>query len=190
MALRGERTPPGTAQAEWILRPANSSMICWPNWRRRMPARASSGSAAIRPNTLRLAGSLSQPSRKSGLLRWKNERAWLWQIWAKLSSRRSWRAAGGGCTPSSLSPVLAAASRGLTGQMPQMRAVMPAISVKGRPSQKVSKPRYSTTWKRAAAISPASSRCRVILAWPSMRVTGSIVIVRGVESGFMAIGLR
>ena len=81
-------------------------------------------------------------------------------------------------TASSLSPVLAAASRWLTGQMPQIRAVMAAISGKGLPSQKRSKPRNSTTWNRAVSTAPVPSRWMEILAWPSMRVTGSIVIVR------------
>ena len=76
------------------------------------------------------------------------------------------------------SPVLAAASRWLTGQMPQMRAVIAAISVNGRPSQNASKPRYSTTWKRAPSTAPASFSWMVILAWPSIRVTGSIRMVR------------
>ena len=42
----------------------------------------------------------------------------------------------------------------LTGQMPQMRAVMPGISRKERPSQNFSKPRNSMTWKRASETSP------------------------------------
>ena len=46
-------------------------MISWPNWRSRMPARARSAFAAIKPKTLRCAGGVSQPSRKSGALRWK-----------------------------------------------------------------------------------------------------------------------
>ncbi len=70
-------------------------MISWPNWRRRMPARASSGSAAIRPKMLRVAGSLSKPSMKSGALRWKKLRAWDWRIWPRFIRRRSFSAAGG-----------------------------------------------------------------------------------------------
>ena len=42
-----------------------------------------------------------------------------------------------------LSPALAEASRWLTGQMPQTRAVIPGISHNGRPSQNFSKPRNS-----------------------------------------------
>ena len=64
------------------------------------------------------------------------------------------RPPGGRRTPRMWSPALAEASRWLTGQMPQMRAVMPGISQKGRPSQKRSKPRNSVTWKRASATSP------------------------------------
>ena len=67
------RTPPGTDQAGWIFLPPSSSMISWPNWRRRMPRRASSGSAAIRPKMFRPAGSLSMPRSRSGPLRWKND---------------------------------------------------------------------------------------------------------------------
>jgi len=65
----GVRTPPGTAQAWWIRRPPSRSITCCPNWRRPMPPRASSGSAAISPKMLRRAGSLDQPSNQSGLLR-------------------------------------------------------------------------------------------------------------------------
>ena len=97
---------------------------------------------------------------------------------ARFISRLSFSAAGGICTARILSPVAAAASRWLTGQMPQIRAVMPAISVKGRPSQNFSKPRYSVTWKRAVSTAPLASRWIEILACPSIRVTGSIVIVR------------
>ncbi len=39
-------------------------MISWPNWRKRMPARARSLFEAIRPKTLRCACGVSQPSRK------------------------------------------------------------------------------------------------------------------------------
>ena len=48
------------------------------------------------------------------------------------------------------SPALAEASRWLTGQMPQMRAVSAGISENGRPSQNFSKPRNSVTWKCAS----------------------------------------
>ena len=85
-------------------------------------------------------------------------------IWARFISRRSFSAAGGIATARILSPVLAAASRWLTGQMPQIRAVIAAISVKGRPSQNFSKPRYSVTWKRACSTEPLASSWIVILA--------------------------
>ena len=104
-------------------------MISWPNWRSRMPARARSALEAIRPNTFRLAGGVSQPSRKSGALRWKKLSAWLWMIWPRFISRRSLSAAGGMLTAMMASPALAEASRWLTGQMPQMRGVMPGISL-------------------------------------------------------------
>ena len=62
------------------------------------------------------------------------------------------------------------------GQIPQTRDVIPGISRKERPSQNFSKPRNSTTWKRASETSPWSSRSRLILACPSMRVTGSMTM--------------
>src|SRR5262249_19083635 len=74
------------------------------------------------------------------------------------------------------SPALADVSRWLTGQMPQTRAVMPAISQSGRPTQNRSKPRKSVTWNRASHTCPSSPSWMVILAWPSIRVTGSITI--------------
>ena len=55
-------------------------------------------------------------------------------------SRRSLLAAGGMVTARILSPALAEASRWLTGQIPQTRAVIPGISQRGRPSQNFSKP--------------------------------------------------
>ena len=80
-AVSGSSTPPGTTQVEWIFFPARISITSWPNWRRRMPRRATSGFAAMRPMTLRFAGSESWPSRKSGEERWKKESACDWRIW-------------------------------------------------------------------------------------------------------------
>ena len=85
------------------------------------------------------------PSSRSGPLRWKKLSAWLCTICAQFISRRSLAAVGGIDTPRMASPALAEAIRWLTGQMPQMRAVMPGISQKLRPSQNFSKPRNSTT---------------------------------------------
>ncbi len=90
--------------------------------------------------------------------------------------------AAGCARPGSASPALAEARMWLTGQMPQTRAVMPGISQKLRPTQNFSKPRNSTTWKRASATLPSSPSMSVILAWPSMRVTGSIVTVRVIST--------
>ena len=73
-------------------------------------------------------------------------------------SRRSFSAGGGMFTARMASAALAEASRWLTGQMPQMRGVMPGISPRGRPSQNFSKPRNSTTWNFASDTLPASSR--------------------------------
>ncbi len=72
------------------------------------------------------------------------------------------------------SPVFAEAIRWLIGQIPQTRAVMPAISQRGRPTQNRSKPRNSATWNRASVTLPSSPSSIVIFAWPSIRVTGSI----------------
>ena len=77
---------------------------------------------------LRVAGSLSKPSKKSGALRWKKLRAWDWRIWPRFISRRSFSAAGGMLTARIWSPALAEARRWLTGQIPQTRAVIPGIS--------------------------------------------------------------
>ena len=70
-------------------------MISWPNWRRRIPPRASSGSSFIRPKMFRVAGSASMPRSRSGPLRWKKLSACDWTICARFISRRSFSAAGG-----------------------------------------------------------------------------------------------
>src|SRR3989304_6279816 len=76
------------------------------------------------------------------------------------------------------SPAFAEAIKWLAGQMPQMREVRPGISHTSRPSQNFSKPRNSFTWNLASATRPFSSSRIVILACPSIRVTGSMTIVR------------
>ena len=76
-----------------------------------------------------------------------------------------------------MSQALADVIRWLTGQMPQMRAISAGISSNGRPSQNFSKPRNWVTWKCASCTSPSSPIMMVILEWPSMRVTGSMVMV-------------
>ena len=102
----------------------------------------------------RRAGSLSIPSSRSGALRWKKLSAWDCTICARFISRRSLAAAGGMVTARIASPALDEAMRWLTGQMPQIRAVIPGISQNGRPSQNFSKPRNSATWNRASATCP------------------------------------
>ena len=87
------------------------------------------------------------PRIRSGPLRWKKLSACDCVNCARFIRRRSFSAAGGIRTARILSPVFADASKWLTGQMPQMRAVMPAISHNGRPSQNFSKPRNSVTCK-------------------------------------------
>src|SRR3990172_491766 len=76
------------------------------------------------------------------------------------------------------SPAFAEAIKWLAGQMPQMREVRPGISHTSRPSQNFSKPRNSFTWNLASTTRPFSSSRIVILACPSIRVTGSMTIVR------------
>ena len=89
-----------------------------------------------------------------------------------LHSSRSLRPAGGGSTPKTASQALAAARWCDHGQTPQMRGVMRGMSSTGRPMQKLSNPRNSMTFTRARSTLPVSSSWMVILAWPSMRVTG------------------
>ena len=124
----GALTPPGTIQDGWTRSPASRSMICWPNLRSAMPSRARSGCFASRPNTLRVAGSESMPSSRSGAERWKKLSACDCTIWAQCISSRSLTAVAGMRTAMMASQALAEASRWLTGQMPQMRAVMDGIS--------------------------------------------------------------
>ena len=82
----------------------------------------------ITPKMLRLAGSASQPSSRSGEDRWKNDSACDWVIWARFITRRSISAVGGIVTDSRWSQALFEARRWLTGQMPQVRAVSAGIS--------------------------------------------------------------
>ena len=108
--------------------PASPSITCWPNLRSAMPSRSVSGAVSSSPTMLRLAGSESMPSSRSGAERWKNERACDCVTWAQWSSSRSFAAASGMRTAMIASQALELASRWLTGQMPQMRAVMDGIS--------------------------------------------------------------
>ena len=71
----------------------------------------------------------------------------------------------------------------LTGQMPQIRAIRDGISWTIRPWLIRSKPRNWVTWKWASATSPDSSSWMVILACPSIRVTGSMTIVLSAKAG-------
>jgi hypothetical protein len=74
--LKGLRTPPGTAQAGGSFAAEHLDDLLAELPQADAGAGQVSGSAAIRPKTLRLAGSVSQPSRKSGALRWKKLSAW------------------------------------------------------------------------------------------------------------------
>ena len=93
-------------------------------------------------------------------------------------TRRRSTPVGGGSVARIWSQALAEAIRWLTGQMPQIRAMIDGSSCTGRPWQMRSKPRNWVTWKWASATWPSSSSWMVILAWPSIRVTGSMTISR------------
>ena len=177
-AVSGQATPPGTIPSGWIRLPASHSMICWPHLRSPMPSLASRGFARATPMMLRTAGSASNPKRRSGDERWKNDRAFDWTIWPRLMTRRRSAPVGVGSTAMMSSTALADATRWLTGQIPQMRAMSAGISWTGRPWVMRSKPRNWVTWKWASATSPRSSSWIVILEWPSIRVTGSMTMVR------------
>ena len=73
-----------------------------------------------------------------------------------INSRSSFAGRGIG-TPSTASHAFTLASRWLTGQIPQMRAVICGISAKKRPSQNFSNPRNSTTLNCVSVTLPASS---------------------------------
>ena len=139
--------------------PPSISMISWPNWRRRMPPRASSGSAAIRPKTLRLAGSAVPAEQQVGRAQVEeaqrvrlDDLAEVHQPAQLLGRRRDAHGqdcvAGLGRGQQVADRADAADARGDARPSPQ----------NGRPSQNFSKPRNSTTWNRASATWPASSR--------------------------------
>src|SRR4029450_12586473 len=177
-ACSGASTPPGTTQAGWMRLPPSDSMTCWPKRRSPTPSRASWGLAPRTPNRWRPLASASNPKRRSGEDRWKKLSAWDWTTWARFMMRRRSMAVGGGSTARIWSQALAEAIRWLTGQMPQMRAISDGSSCTGRPWQMRSKPRNWVTWKWASATWPWSLSWMVILAWPSIRVTGSMTISR------------
>ena len=117
-------------------------------------ARQLRGAPAITPKMLRVAGSESMPSSRSGEDRWKKLSACDCTICARFMMRRRRAAVGGMRTARMASQALAEAIRWLTGQMPQMRAMSDGISQKGRPSQNFSKPRNWVTWKWASSTWP------------------------------------
>ena len=177
-AVSGSETPPGTMPEGWMRLPPSRSMICWPHLRRPMPSCASCGFFWATATMWRSDGSASKPKSRSGEERWKKDSAFDCTIWPRLMSRRRSAPVGGGSTARMSSTALAEATRWLTGQMPQMRAMMAGISWTGRPWTMRSKPRNCVTWKWASVTSPRSSSWMVILEWPSIRVTGSMVMVR------------
>ena len=77
---------------------------------------------------LRCAGSESKPSSRSGAERWKKLRAWRLHELRAVDQLAQLQPAGRRRTAMMASQALAEASRWLTGQMPQMRAVMDGIS--------------------------------------------------------------
>ena len=169
-------TPPGRAKLGWMRRPPTKRIISWPNFLKATALSANWGFAWIKPTTLRIAGSASKPKRKSGPASSKKCIPWLWIIWPLCIKFLSRDAGRGGVTPKIWSAALAEAKWWLTGQIPQMRGVISGISKTMRPSQNFSNPRNSLICKYAWSTFPVSFKLIVILAWPSILVTGSIVI--------------
>ena len=175
----GSLTPPGTTHAGWIRFPPSHSMICWPNWRRRMPSRASSGMLLHHAEDVAL-GRIAVHARAAGPGddRWKKLSACDCTICARFMMRRS----------------LTAVSRnahgqdGIAGLGGGQQVAAPGRCRRCAPSAKAFRrtagprriSRSRGTGSRGSAHPPrvpASSRWIVILACPSMRVTGSMMIV-------------
>ena len=76
-------------------------MICWPNWRRRMPLRAISGFSSATPKMLLLGGIGIHAESRSGEDRWKKLRACDCRPGPDSKMRRSLSAVGGMRTASS-----------------------------------------------------------------------------------------
>ncbi len=157
-------------------------MICWPHLRSPIPSFASAGLARATPTMFRTAGSASKPKSRSGDERWKNDRAFDWTIWPRLMTRRRSAPVGVGSTAMMSSTAFDDAIMWLTGQIPQMRAMIAGISCTGRPWVMRSNPRNCVTWKCASVTSPRSSSWIVIFEWPSIRVTGSMTTVLFIAS--------
>ena len=104
-------------------------MICWPNWRRRMPSRASSGLAAHHAEDVALRRVRIHAQQQVGAERWKKLSACDCTICARFEHLPQLdRGLGGMRTARIASHALAEAIRWLTGQMPQMRAISDGIS--------------------------------------------------------------
>ena len=116
------------------------------------------------PIRFRPAGSASKPNSRSGAERWKKLSAFDCTTWARFITRRRSAPAGGGCTARISSHALAEATRWLTGQIPQIRAMIEGISCTGRPCTIRSNPRNWVTWKCASATCPVSSSRMVMIA--------------------------
>src|SRR4029453_9316922 len=104
--------------------PPNNSRPGGPKGRSPPPTRASPGLASGTPNRWRPPASASKPNRRSGEDRWKKLRACDWTTWARFRIRRRAAPVGGGSVARIWSQALAEAIRWLTGQMPQMRAMI------------------------------------------------------------------
>ncbi len=127
---------------------------------------------------LRLAGSASKPSSRSGEDRWKKLSACDCMICARFIIRRSFSAVGGIVTDSRWSQALVgrqevAHRADAAGARRQRRHL--AV---GPPFAELLEAAELREVEARVRTSPASSSCRVIRAWPSMRVTGSMVTVR------------
>ena len=129
------------------------------------------------PKILRLTDHCPSPKKNP---RWQMKKTQ--SVWRNMLSQMDQAPQNISCIwwrdPQIISQALALATEWLTGQMPQMRGVIAGISVKYRLA-KFSNPRNSLTWNCASRL--ASLLNIIVILWPSMRVTGPIKIVLGVN---------
>jgi hypothetical protein len=144
-----------------------------------MPSLAISGNLPDEAQTLRLArGRCRSRAGNPARLRWKKAGRGTGSNWARFMRRRSFSAVGGIFTAIRSSPALEEAMRWLAGQIPQMRAVMAGISVDGPPlAELLEAAELGHVEARVGHLPGRRRGTMVILACPSMRVTGSMVMV-------------
>ncbi len=128
-ASSGAFTPPGTVQDGCTRSLASPSITCWPNLRSAMPSRASSGMLLEHADHVALGGIgiHAQQQVRRGEME-EAERVRLHELPAVQQLAQLARRSPGICTAMMASQALTDASRWLTGQMPQMRAVIEGIS--------------------------------------------------------------